>query len=243
MEILSGGGKYAEADVQALAVAIFKDEKVEDELLKSLDELTGGVITSVLETGELKGKEGETVYIHLANDKMKAKRLLLVGVGTRDDYKVGQSLQFSGTAVRFLRSKNIKTIGIVPRSSKENLEKVIAAVAEGAVISLFDPDKYRTVEKEDRQVEKVVVIIPGTSDEAVNPNINKGRIIGESVNFTRELANEPGSFLTPTIMAERAQTMAKEFGLEINVLDQSQIEQEGMGAWLGVAKGSDEPAK
>src|ERR671917_2573303 len=94
---------YAEADVQALAVPVFKDEKGDEGVLKELDEATGGVVRSVLEAEEMKGKEGETSYIHLSGEGLKARRLLLVGAGDRTDYKLGQAAQFAGTAARALR--------------------------------------------------------------------------------------------------------------------------------------------
>ncbi len=50
------------------------------------------------------------------------------------------------------------------------------------------------------------------------------------MNFTRELANEPGGYLTPTNMSERAREVATEFGLSIDVLDEARMEQEGMGS-------------
>ncbi|HYY43248.1 MAG TPA: leucyl aminopeptidase, partial [Pyrinomonadaceae bacterium] len=54
---------------------------------------------------------------------------------------------------------------------------------------------------------------------------------------------EPGAYMTPTIMAERAQEIAEQFGLECHILEREQMEQEGMGALLSVARGSDEPPK
>src|SRR5207237_9246015 len=117
------------------------------------------------------------------------------------------------------------------------------AAAEGAVIGLFEPDKYRTVEKEERNVERLVVIAPGAADQELQQGAERGRVVGESVNFTRDLANEPGAYMTPTIMAERAPEIANQFGLDIDVLDQARMEQEGMGALLSVARGSDQPPK
>ena len=73
--------------------------------------------------------------------------------------------------------------------------------------------------------------------------IERGEIIGEAVNFTRDMANEPGAYLTPTIMADRAREVANEFNLSIDVLDEERMQQEGMGSLLSVARGSDEPAK
>src|SRR5437868_3908264 len=244
MEIKTSGGRFADADAQALAVAVFKDEKADEGLLKELDAAAGGLVRSVLESEELKGKEGETAYLHLSvGGGMKATRLLLIGVGERNDYKRGQVSQFAGAAVRALRARNVKTVGIAPRLDGGDTEQVAAVAVEGAVIGLFEPDKYRTIEKEERAVEQLFIVVPGADEGALSRGAARGRVVGESVNFTRDLANEPGAYMTPTIMAERAQEVANEFGLEIDVLDQARIEGEGMGAFLSVARGSDQPPK
>jgi leucyl aminopeptidase len=243
MEILGSAGHYLEEDVQAVAVAVFRDEKADDGFLKELDDATGGIIRSVIESEELKGKEGDTVYLHLAvGGQTKAKRLLLLGVGAREDFKTPHISQFAGAAVRALRAKNIKSIVIVPRADGD-AEKIAAAAAEGAYIALFDPDKYRTVDKEERTIDRCIVSIPEADGDALNRGAQRGRIIGESVNFTRDMANEPGGYMTPTDMAERAREVAGEFGLSIDVLDEARMEQEGMGALLSVSAGSEQPAK
>jgi leucyl aminopeptidase len=243
MEVQTSAGRYQEQDVQALAVAVFKDEKADDGILKELDEAAGGVIKSVIESEELKGKEGETVYVHLAGTGgLRARRLLLVGVGERKSYTPAQVSQMAGSVARFLRGKNVKTIGLVARADGD-AEKLVAAAAEGATIGLFEPDKYRTIDKEERAIDKLVIIIEGADEEALKRGAEKGRIIGESVNFTRDLANEPGAYMTPTNMAERAREIAEEFGLNVDVLDEARMEQEGMGALLSVSHGSEEDAK
>jgi leucyl aminopeptidase len=114
---------------------------------------------------------------------------------------------------------------------------------EGAFIAVFDPDKYRTVDKEQKTVDRLVVAIHGGDLEALDRGVNAGKVVGESINFTRDLANEPGAYMTPTDMAERARDIANEFGLSIDVLDEARMEQEGMGSLLSVARGSDQPAK
>jgi leucyl aminopeptidase len=244
MEVQTSTGRYQEQDVQALAVAVFKDEKADEGILKELDEASGGVVRSVIESQELKGKEGETVYVHLASGAsgLHARRLLLIGVGAREDYKPAQLSQMAGAAVRFLRGKNIKTVGLVTRTDVD-AEMGSAAAAEGAIIGLFEPDKYRTVDKEERIIERLVVISEGANEEALKRGAERGRIIGESVNFTRDLSNEPGAYMTPSDLAERARSIANEFGLNVDVLDEARMEQEGMGALLSVSRGSEEDAK
>lgn len=243
MQVEANRGPIEELDVQALAVAVFKNEKAGEGFIKKLDELSGGLVNSALEAEEFSGKEGETCYFHLVgNNKLKARRLLLVGVGEAGDYTNGQISQMAGTAVRSLRSKNAKSIAVVPRGSGDG-EKTASTAVEGAYIALFDPDKYRTVDKEQKTVDRLVVVIEGAEEEAVNRGVEAGRIVGESINFTRDLANEPGAYMTPTDMAERAREIANEFGLSLDVLDEARMEQEGMGSLLSVSRGSDQPAK
>jgi leucyl aminopeptidase len=243
MQVEANRGPIEELDVQALAVAVFKDEKAGDGFLKELDELSGGLVSSAIEAEEFSGKEGETAYFHLVgNDKLKSRRLLLVGVGDEKDYWSPQVSQMAGTAVRSLRSKNVKTIGVVPRVSGKD-EETAARAVEGGFIALFDPDKYRTVDKEQKTVDRLVLAIHGGDLEALNRGVNAGKIVGESINFTRDLANEPGAYMTPTDMADRARDIANEFGLEVDILDEARMEQEGMGSLLSVSRGSEQPAK
>ena len=141
MQIESTNGSYRESDVQALAVAVFKDEKCDAGFLQDLDSITSGAIKSVIDSEELKGKEGETVYLHLiGNTQLKAQRLLLVGVGERSEYTAARASQMAGTAARELRGKNARSIAIAPRLDG-NADEVGSAVVEGALLSVYDPDK------------------------------------------------------------------------------------------------------
>src|SRR5712691_1642095 len=156
MKIEGTNQPFQELEVQALAIAVFKDEKANDGFLKDLDAITGGVIKSVIDSEELKGKEAETVYLHLVgNSEIKAQRLLLVGVGERSEYTSAHASQMAGTAVRALRGKNVRSIAVVPRL-EGSAEEIASMVVEGSVMSLFDPDKYRTTDKEERQIEKLI---------------------------------------------------------------------------------------
>jgi leucyl aminopeptidase len=242
MEAIGSSQSCTEINAQALAVAVFKDEKANAGLLKSLDSAAGGLISRVIKNEEFAAKPGETAYFHLSGKGLKADRLLLIGCGDRDEYNATQITQMAGTAARFLRSKNAKTIAIAPRADGET-EKVAQTAMVGAIMGLFEPDKYRTQNKEERRLDRITVVIEGGDKKAVQQGAERGRIIGEAANFTRDLANEPGGHLTPTILAQRAQKVARQFGLSIDVLDQRQMEKLGMGSLLGVSRGSEEPPK
>ena len=195
MQVEASRGPIEELDVQALAVAVFKNEKSDNGFLKKLDDLSGGLVSSATDAEEFSGKDGETAYFHLVgNNRLKARRLLLVGVGEQNDYKGAQISQMTGTAVRSLRSKNVKTIAVLPRASGDATQNAATAV-EGAYIALFDPDKYRTIDKEEKTIDRLLVVVEGADVDALQRGVNVGRIVGESVNFTRDLANEPGAYM------------------------------------------------
>ena len=242
MDVIGSAKSLTEADAQALAVAVFKGENSAAGVLKNLNAAIGGSIAEAINSEEFAGKEHETAYFHVNDRKLKFNRLLLVGCGERDSYKSAQVTQMAGTATRFLRGKNIQNIAIAPRSDGD-VERVAQTVVVGALMGLFEPDKYRTKDKEKREIKSITVVIEDADKKAVQRGADRGLIIGESINFTRDMANEPGGYMTPTIMADRAKNVAKEFGLSIDVLDQRQMEKLGMGSLLGVARGSDEPPK
>ncbi len=110
-------------------------------------------------------------------------------------------------------------------------------------MSQFELDKYRTKDKNDKAVNSFTLCIEGAKPGELKAGIASGQIIGESMNFTRDLANEPPNILTPTEMARRAQEMAKEVGLKCEILDEAKMQKMGMGSLLSVSAGSTQPAK
>ncbi len=234
---------FQEANVGALAIAVFKDEKTTSGILKDLDTLTGGLIGSVIKTEEFKGEAGETVFLRFeAKGKVKASRLLLVGVGDKIDYQSPNVAVLAGTATRYLLKKNIKSFALAPRFDGDAADTAVSA-AQGIVTSQFELDKYKTQDKKDNKIDTFTLFVEGAKAKDLKDGLERGEIIGDSMNFTRDLANEPPNILHPTEMANRAQKMAKEVGLKCEILDEAKMEKLGMGSLLSVSSGSAQPAK
>jgi leucyl aminopeptidase len=234
---------FQEANVDALAVAVFKDEKITSGILKDLDKLTGGLVASVIKTEDFKGEAGETVFLRYeANGKVKANRILLIGVGDKIDYRLPQVAVLAGTAARYLIKRNLKSFALAPRSDVD-VSDVAASAAQGIVTSQFELDKYRTQDKKDNKIDTFALFVEGERDKDLKSGLSRGEIIGDSMNFTRDLANEPPNILHPTEMANRAQKMAKEVGLKCEILDQAKMEKLGMGSLMSVSYGSAQPPK
>lgn len=236
-------GNYTEASADALVVAVFKNEKPTTAFLKELDKTAGGLVASVFKDEDFKGEAGETALIRFSNkDKGKPTRLLLVGVGEEKDYKVPQVGILAGTAVRFLLKRNIKSFVLVPRS-KEDAGEVAAVTMQSVITSQYGIDKYKTKDKNDKVVENFILCVEGADEKDLKAGFSKGQIIGDSMNFTRDMCNEPANILHPTEMANRAQKMAKETGLKCDILDEAKMKKLGMGSLLCVSQGSEQPPK
>ncbi len=243
MESQGINGNFTQAGVEALVVAVFKNESVKDPAVKELDDLTGGQITAALKSEEIKGEAGDTAMFRISSaNGVKANRVLVVGVGERDKYRAADVAVASGTAARYLRKCNVKSFAILPRSSGEAIDTAQNAV-QGAITSQFELDKYKTKDKNDKAITKVVVCIDGAKGSDIKAGIARGRAIGDSMNFTRDLANEPPNILHPTEMANRAQKMAKETGLKCEILDEAKMRKMGMGSLLSVSQGSEQPGR
>ncbi len=242
MEVRAEFAKFYDVEADALVVTIYEGEKADEGALKELDERTGGIVSEMLGTDEMRGKQNDTVYIYKPKN-IRAERLLLVGAGKREEFSLDTIRKVTGSAARFLRGKGARSMAVLRRSQLEIGNSAQAAV-EGVLLGLFEPDTYKTENKEERRIHDLILLAatPG-SEDALAQGVERGRIIGEAVNFARELSNEPSSTLTPTELAERAKETATRFGLDIDVLDEARMKELGMGALLGVARGSDEPAK
>lgn len=243
MKTQGTNSNFTEAGVEALAVAVFKQEKATSPTLKELDKLTGGLLAPIIKDEDFKGEIGDTALIRFnAKGKVKASRLLLVGVGDKADYNASSVSGVAGAATRFLRKRNVKSFALNPRCDGD-ASTVAQNAAQGFVTSQFELDKYRTKDKNSKSVDSMILFVEGADEGALKSGLGRGVAIGESMNFARDLANEPPNILQPTEMAKRAQSMAKETGLKCEILDEAKMQKLGMGSLLSVSLGSEQPAK
>jgi leucyl aminopeptidase len=192
------------------------------------------LLKELYDSGEFSGKSSEISILHRPSGH-QAKRLVLAGGGKREKFDAAELRKLSGAVLRSLKSKGVHTITLALDDAFRS-DDFAAAAVEGAVLADLENDRYKTdPKKNEKHVDSFSVL--GGSPAAVD----RGRILAEAQNFTRDLANEPANVLTPTLLAERARQMAAEFGLEVEILDQDRMRQLGMGALLGVAQGSAEP--
>ena len=197
-----------------------------------------GWLQEVLASGEFSGKLYEIAILHRPQG-VAAKRLVVIGGGKRASFSPVEARRIAGSLVRSLKSKGVRSITL---SLDRGDSATVSALGEGAVLGVWEADKYKSdPKKDDKRIESFSLSLGIGSIPEFELALDQGRIIAEAQNLTRDLVNEPANKLTPADLVEAARSMTSSFGLECDVLDTEAMTKIGMGALLGVAQGSSNP--
>ena len=207
---------------------------------KTIDAALGGAISELAADGEIKGKHGDVTVVHTLG-KMAAKRVLVAGLGKPDKLSVDALRDAAAGAARRARGVGGGHVAIAIDADPLGDSESAQAVVEGVLLGLYRFDRHISPSDDRNEIDGVT--LHGSDDAALQRGVEAGEILAEATNFCRDLANEPSNILTPTELASRAAQWAKDCGLEIEIIEESEAAELGMGSFLGVAKGSHEPAK
>jgi len=231
-----------EVSVNVLATYSFEDSPSSSGTVECLPAETRRLLDELHANRELTGKSYECTLIHRPPG-LAANKLLVVGAGKKDKFNSAQLRRLAGTAARHLRARGVHELAWVSNGASLDVESLQAAV-EGAITADYDADRYRTERNGERRIDNLWLATNGAEPtSASRAALERGRIIAEAQNFARDLVNEPSNLMTPTLLARRAQEMATRYGLDCQVLGPQEIQAMKMGAFWGVAQGSEEPPR
>jgi leucyl aminopeptidase len=219
--------------------------------LKALDKALKGLLAKVAAEEEFKGREGQTLLLH-THGKLSARRLLLVGLGKERgvDRDLDSLRQAASRAVKASRPAAVKTLGLSWPAASEplRLAREAQALVEGGVLGGYRFDKYLK-EKKPLKLASLRLLIEADAAAALKlPDVRAqteaaaalGLAIAEATCAARDLVNEPPGRMTPRALAEAAEAVAKQRGLEFEVHGRGGIEKLGMNLFLAVSQGSEE---
>jgi leucyl aminopeptidase len=226
-------------ETDLLILPVFENDDLADEA--ALDAATGGAVASARARGELTGKAFE-VFITVAQG-WRAGRIALIGAGARKDFSRDRLRRVTLTGSLVARQRRVKRVAVVQRPDTGlSVSDAAQVMAEGVVLANFDGTAYKTSQPATAWIESAQVRVSGEAADIV-AGIERGRVLGECTNLARGLANAPSNVLTPKAFSARAQEIATNAGLTVEILDESRIAELKMGLLLGVASGSQEPPR
>jgi leucyl aminopeptidase len=246
MEVTVKAGGIDKESVDAMVLMLYEGNVAPQGAAAMIDKALDGAVTALRQEGEFTGKPKQQSILH-TQGRLKAKKVILIGLGKPTQLTLEGLRQAAGSAVHYARGLGASTLAAPLEGAEQapiGLSETAQAVAEGMILALYRFDKFKTEENDRRDVTSVTFIASNREQaKAVRQGAEVGRILGESANFARSLINHPSNEMTPTILAEQAHQMAKDCHLKCEVLDRKDIEKLGMGLLLGVAQGSEEPPK
>ena len=243
VKVQVGNAESAAAEVLVLTHCDGEGLGKEDAAL--LDRALDGSLRKLVQSKEFEGKANEVLLYH-TQGSVPAKRLLLVGLGKKNEVTLETIRQAMGSAAKRVRQAKAGSFTVVLPTvipaGMSSLE-IAQAMVEGAILGSYQFTVYRTAAA-DHVVEGMKILIPQKGQlKQVTEGIRRGVATAEATVFVRDLCNHPSNVLTPARVAEEAKAIAKAEKISIKILEQKDMERLGMGALLGVARGSQEPPK
>ncbi|MFZ5957486.1 leucyl aminopeptidase [Pseudomonas knackmussii] len=245
MEFLVKSASPETLKTATLVVAVSEGRKLGN-AAKAVDAASGGAISSLLKRGDLAGKVGQTLLLqNLPN--LKAERVLLVGAGKERELSDRQYRKLVSAVLGNLKNLGggdavlaLGELAVKGRNAHGKARLLVETLADG----LYVFDRYKSQKAEAPKLKKLTLLADKADAAAVELGAKEAQAIANGMALTRDLGNLPPNVCHPSFLGEQAKALAKEHkGLKVEVLDEKKLRELGMGSFLAVAQGSDQPPR
>lgn len=245
MDIRAEIGKAERYPCELLLLFSFESPEPLEGPIQNVDLEWKGFISTLMKQGEFKGELFETHLLH-TQGALPAKRIVLTGLGKKGEFDLEKWRGAASKAGQFIRNGGFKQFVFPIKKWAGHSEAELAeSFVTGLLLGVYQFSEFKTLDR-DKIKEIRELILLGEIDEDtqwIAEGLRVGQIISEAVCMARDLVNGPSNEITPTVLAENAQKVARDHSIDIQVWEVTQAEAMGMGAFVAVAKGSEEPGK
>ncbi|MBI3590491.1 MAG: leucyl aminopeptidase [Candidatus Melainabacteria bacterium] len=233
----------------AIIASFYKGKGIESQEKELASELTGFISKVVLEekfTGEL----GKTLIIRTGCDYSTATKIILIGAGEKERLNLNRIRKIASIAVSTAEKERLDNVSMLLPDKDYILLKTAKAITESAYFTAYKFDKYKSSEDDYSGLQNLQIISPSDEARLVNfyqgicsQGIHLGTITANAQTLARNIASEPAKYMTPEILAQVAQQVARDNNLKIKILTKKDCKRLGMGSFLAVSEGSDKPPR
>ena len=247
MDFKIKSGDLASQKTSCLILGVFEKHKLSGPA-ETVDKVSGGHLRDILRKGDLDGKTGRTLMLY-GVPGVSCERVLLVGCGKRKDFDRRVYGRAIAAAVSLLNeTRTTEALCSLPELIPEDMD-LYRAVRDAVTVcadKIYRYDQTKADKKPPRfPLKRFHIWVSKKHDtQIVEKAAQHGAAIAEGVSLAKDLGNLPGNVCTPTYLADRALDLGKSYsGLRIEILEESDMQELGMGALLSVSRGSREPAR
>ncbi len=232
-----------------VVVGVYESQKLSD-AAQTIDAASSGYISNILKRGDMDGKLESTIMLH-SLPGIQSERVLLVGLGKETEFTEKQYCKAVRASAKALASTGANVVGSFLAELPVKALAMRWKVSHLVEVTLDASYKFNAIKRksEDKPGNKkgiasLSINVPQASDtQAGTAGLADGLALAAGVSLTKDLGNLPPNVCTPTYLAEQAILLGKTYGLKIEVLERAALEKLGMGSFLAVAQGSEEPPK
>jgi leucyl aminopeptidase len=211
-----------------------------------IDNSTHQLISNVIERGDIKGKNGETLLINVVPDSDLA-RILIVGLGDADKFSAKLYRKALTAAVKFLKHTQISSVTCA--LAEVEIKNHTWQWKTRQIVEVFQDAVYQYAETKSIKppaiaLQKVQIHAAEAVKTEADAGLAQGVAIASAMDLTKLMADLPGNLCTPTYLANQATKIAGHFAnMNVDILEESDMHKLGMGALLSVSRGSRQAAK
>lgn len=208
-------------------------------------------IMQYLTESKFTASAGSVCQLSISVKPKKIMHLFFAGLGNKSTQKqlnIETLRRAVGAAVKWVQAKQFNDVALLLPDAKAygvELSYLVQQITTIAYIAFYKYDKFITsIDKKDRERLVELFICAASKDKKqAQHGHDQGVLIAASVNQAREWIDTPPSQLTPTVLADFAQAVAKEQKLKCTVFSEKEIQKMGMGGIAGVSAGSSQDSK
>jgi len=226
------------------------EEEKPGKSLKEIDRKLNGAVSGIYKSKRFEGKANQALWLETLGS-IKAKAVLLVGIGPSEDVSVEKLRQAGASSSRLAEKNKSATVAFVNQIERKKGESRLSdescarAIAEGALLGLYRFEEYKSKDKKSKnqndRLENISILTEAAKQAAVRKGVQKAEKTVSAVFTARDLAAHPGNKATPSFLAQTARKIARTHQFSCKALGPKEMAKLGMGALLGVSQGSKEP--
>ena len=212
---------------------------------QALDKAAGHRLSDLVARGDLSGEVGSTLSLHHTSG-IATERVLLVGLGKAAEFGVKQYLDALHAVFGALQKTAVKDaalfltdLAVKGRDEGWKIKQAVLAAAESG----YRCDQLKSKPADAPTLRKITLCCSAKPDAAAQQAVEQAAATAHGVRLAKDLGNLPGNICTPTYLADRAKSLAKKYKLKATVLEEKDMQKLGMGSFLSVTRGSEQPAK